>query len=80
MSMNMISTVLLNIKEYVSFSINICPWQYPVLLGITVKVQPCDTPGCICANWTSINDSSLIATCETEPLFLYSPFKSETYS
>ena len=34
-------------KEYVAGSINICPWQNPMWLGIKLKVTPRDTPGCI---------------------------------
>ncbi len=32
-------------KEYVSVSIDICPWQNPMQFGIKLKVTPCDTPG-----------------------------------
>ncbi len=39
-------------KEYVAVSIDICPWQNPMRLGIKLKVTPCDTPGCIqYVNW-----------------------------
>ncbi len=33
-------------EEYVSISINICPWQDPMQMGIKVTGTPCDTPGC----------------------------------
>ncbi len=36
-------------------------------VGIKLKVYPCDTLG-------------IIAACKTEPLFLYGPIISETYS
>ena len=31
-------------QEYVSVSINICPWQDPMQLGIKVPGIPCGTP------------------------------------
>ncbi len=34
-------------KEYVAVSIDICPRQIPMHLGIKLKVTPHDTPGCI---------------------------------
>ncbi len=33
-------------KEYVSITINICPWQDPMHLGTKVKGTSCDTPVC----------------------------------
>ena len=38
---------IIKLKEYVAVSIDICPWQNPMRLGIKLKVTPCDTLGCI---------------------------------
>ena len=32
--------------EYVAVSLNICPWQDPMQLGVKLKITPCNLPGC----------------------------------
>ncbi len=72
-------------KECVAVSINICPWQNPMRLGIKLKVTPLDTPGCIryvnCVQQRSIPRSFTDAQFVQECIgFYYSSFCLANYN